>query len=300
MVTKKTRSLSLLLSLVLVASLIVVPASATFAPTAEEVQASALLRDCDDAQAKNALNTEAVASDLAIFAERLGPTNQMSIVGIDACGNAIYAAPEPEFDTIDYLSTWTGDDGSTYIHVTEGNLENTIQFTPNGALFIDGKQVTFSTCDEIADAFPVLPSATPRAGMVSYFYTTPQGGTTADEYNTGRQTVFKSIPSVEFEKTVSAMTVKAIKSALIAAAPGLLGVIGATMFNYLAEGLIASMRQHDPDTQAISFKDYRKMHPTNSSTQGIYYRHDVYYYSQKNFNGSCWLARQYYEARVPT
>lgn len=63
--------------------------------------------------------------------------NEASLIA--GAGNAIYAQPVPGDDsTLAYLETWQGDDGSNYVRITEGNLENIVRYTPDGRPILTG------------------------------------------------------------------------------------------------------------------------------------------------------------------
>ncbi len=141
----------------------------------------------------------------------------------------------------------------------------------------------------------------PQAGgnLVSSFWKNPMYGSSFSEYNNGSQSLYSSTIAVKFGEAVLNLTVTIVKAKIEAALPGYPGKIGAEMFDYVVNGVYNNMKSKHPDSKAISFKDYRRAHPSND-TQRMMYRHDVWYYRGEYYTGTGEIARYYYEVRLPT
>lgn len=294
------------LALLLSASLCVSSVGAAAIPSEIQIKANTLLLAVEDKNVKEQIQVSEVMENLSLLEEKYLLDEDVALVGVSEDGNAIYVQSIPGDDSaLAYLEVWQGDDGSNYVRITEGDLENIVRYTPDGKTYIDGYDATdpVVTPDGMDISFITGLSSTvePQAGgnLVSSFWKNPMYGSTFSEYNNGSQSLYSSTVAVKFGEAVLNLTITIVKSKIEAALPGYPGKIGSDIFDHVVNGMYNNMKSKHPDSKAISFKDYRRAHPSNS-TQMMMYRHDVWYYTGEYYTGTAEIARYYYEVRVPT
>jgi hypothetical protein len=196
-----------------------------------------------------------------------------------------------------YLETWQGDDGSTYVRVVEDELENIVQYAPDGKVYINGFEATVSEVesDDIGGNTTIRRAG---SGLYSTFSSTILSGTSESDYN-GAETPYNSTLAVEFGDLIVNLTVTVVKAQIEAAAPGWVGKLGANFFEIMVNTMIKAMKAKHPDLKATSFKDSRISY-CNNTTQSMKYKHVVYYYTGTYYTGTKDEGRVYYEERLPT
>lgn len=139
-----------------------------------------------------------ITSELEFLSEHHFLVDKLSIQSIND-GNIVYAQQTKE-NLVSFIDVTQTSDGSVYVHIVEDSLENTMHYTPDGKLFVDGQAVTITSSPADQNQS--------RAGMMSdwYFDGSIPPGTKPEEY-VGNGLTIGSSGMINFGVTVGRVTV---------------------------------------------------------------------------------------------
>lgn len=283
-----TRLLSGFLSLSLMIPVLSMVASASQTSN-DDVKAISLIKDAkiDEAYKNSKDFTQEVSNDLKIFEDKYFNPDNISIESVDHAGNITYLNKLYNGTTSSLKLEEVSADSVT-IHISEGQFDDTIQYLSKNKVLLDGNEV-------VVESNIVKPAA----GFVSMFQKDVFSGTRASQY-TGAESLYNGNANVSFSYKIVDYGITAISAALAAKYGGAWAAAASIAVSQkLAEDLVSFLRTKDPNATAVSFKDYRQaLQPQNSLEPK--YKHNVYFYTQTNYNGTKSLSYNYYEERVPT
>ena len=233
------RFISMLLSIVLAANLF------SIIGFAENKHASTLVLDEMSEEMIQAANEE-----MAIIKEVFS-SDSVEPLALDENGDIVYLvqsaiAPDAE------ITVNKTEDGSTRFFVVEGELENELIFSPDGKIFLDGKEVLFSYSTSEID-YGITPMA--RWSMYSE---EPIIGEASDYNNYART----ETGNIEFQEAIIDLAVDVIKAILQTVVPSM---------SELTDAML--------DTLAIMFKNDALVKGPDSTF--ITYEIDVYSYKER-------------------
>lgn len=137
---KKSRNWTFFVLVLAVAAVCVAVFAAT-AGAASKAKAEELIAGITDPSLGSQLSLEQVQKDVKTFEKRKIDINCLGIHSINEEGRVVYSYAEEGDNVVDYLDTWTDDEGATYIRFQEEERENILCFRRDGSIAVNGVEI---------------------------------------------------------------------------------------------------------------------------------------------------------------
>lgn len=213
----------------------------------------------------------------------------VSINRIEADGTVIYEEKFSE-DFSSYFNAWKSKNETLFVHFMEGNLENTVQFRPDGSVYVDGNRTSVKIKPETGN-IELMAGVRTRMQKIDPLKT---GGAAY----TGPDYVYNSTAKVEFGATLATLTIGAIVTVITSSLSGWLMIASGIVSTQALSTTANWLKSKSPYYKYASFKDIRNGHPGDAVN--YYYKHTVYAYQYKDYGGSRYKVDQYYEIKEST
>lgn len=286
--------IAMILTCSLLLALLSIPAGATNANYAKNASVNAQVQQVIE-RFENEGNLsfaqkQDVSTTLCDLAEERFNISIISIDRIESDGTIVY---EEKFDDnlSSFFTSWKTNDGTLFVHFMEGDLENIVQFKPDGSIYVDGNKVSLEITPDTDG------NVSPMAGVRTRTQRTDPLRSNGTAY-TGKAYEFDSTAKVDFRANLGTLTIGAIVNTIAASLSGWLllasGVISDVALPHVAEWL----KTKNPYYKYASFKDIRWGHPGDAVN--YYFKHIVYAYSERDYGGSVKEVETYYEIKEST
>lgn len=238
------------------------------------------------------ITTDQVANDLKLMQEKYCVISNASIDSINSDGTIVYKI-QPLENVINYVDVKTENDGSVFLHFTDGIRENTVQYAPDNSIYVDGNKIEFVS-ENNSDENTIMRGATYRTFQADVPY-----GTYSWEYTGGEQYVLSSGELALYQEAGS-YVVGALAAVLAARFKAtleesiIIGAGAAFAYNRIASWLISQY----PGSSYASFKEIRKARPADRLVYN--YQHRIYVYGMKDYQGGQDTLATFYEVVEPT
>lgn len=230
-----------------------------------------------------------ISTTLHDLAEKMFDINIISIHRIESDGTILYEEKfSDDFSSLFY--SWKTNDGTLFVQFIEGDLENIVQFKPDGSIYIDGKKTS------VQDVFVTNENITPRAGAITR---TQKNDPLNGAAYTGPEHVYNSTKIIDFGANIATLTISAIVAVITNNIGGWLAIVTGIVTSATLQATADWLKSKSPYyNKYASFKDIRKGHP--GDVVNYYFKHTVYAYSDRNYGGSSRVVDTYYEIRDAT
>lgn len=261
-----------------------------------EINPIALLSDYyGDVSYENTL-VKKVNNDLTILGQFGFKGLNTEINVVKSNGTVVYKV-ELLDDLVNYIDISQSSNGSINLHFVEENTENNVTIGSNGEILLDGHTVRITNYYEEEKAVIPEGSASIKAGVHRYYQNGVPAGTIKSEYNT-TGSVYQSTTKIDFDVNMGSLAVGAIVTILTAGLATktcvMYSLVSGVSFNTVANWL----KNTNPYYQYASFKDIKCSRPKDSVV--YHYKHDVYIWNKKDYQGAKKLLETYYEIVEPT
>lgn len=287
--------IAMILTCSLLLALLSIPAGATNANYAKNASVNAqvpqVIESFENEGNLSFAQKQEVSATLCDLAEERFDISIISIDRIESDGTIVYEEKFNE-DFSSFFTSWKTNDGTLFVHFVEGDLENIVQFKPDGSIYVDGNKVSFEITPDTNG------NVSPMAGVRTRTQRTDPLGTNGTAY-TGSEYVFNSTGKLDIGAFIGSTTISAIVTALSAGLSTWLavtsGIVTTSVLFATAEWLKS---KSDYYNRYASFQDIRRGHPGDAVN--YHFRHNVYAYSERNYGGSVKLVETYYEIKEST
>lgn len=227
-------------------------------------------------------------------------TESVSIIDIDSDMNIKYEKRFPS-GTTDIILINEKENGDLELNITEGNINQILTYTNDGALYIDGEK--FSAKIEYPSNDMISSQA--NHGTISantrdrVFSSSPFHGTTASSYSSSGTTVYTSNESLN-KFVISTATLSTISSVVVKLAKigsgfwgAALGVAISTSAEYAAQSIRYTAEKYAPTANIIVSAIVKHSLINKPVGNDLYYKYDNNCYVQ-NSSGTQYFARTFY------
>lgn len=252
-----------------------------------------------NSQAEEIINAN-VENDLDNFNSIGMLTESVSIIDIDSDMNIKYEKRFP-CGTADIILINEKENGDLELNITEGNINQILTYTNDGALYIDGEKLIVKI--ECPSNNMISSQANCKTFSANtrdrVFSSTPFHGTTASSYSSSGTTVYASNESLS-KFVISTATLSTISGVVIKLAQigssfwgAVLGVAISTSAEYAAQSIRYTAEKYAPTANIIVSAVVK--HPLINKPAGndLYYKYDNNCYVQGT-SGAKHFARTFY------
>lgn len=212
-----------------------------------------------------------VMADIDAMEDHYIDTDLISIQEVDQFSNITYKYEMLE-DVTSYVDVKENEDGSTIFHFVEGDKENTLSYSADGKMYLDGNQITVSTFESINTNSANYPVSR-AAGFEKSYQTSCPVGTSPSQY-TGAKTFVTSSQIINFGQSILGMTVGALAGIVATIFFGGQVQIGASIASAIASFVISLCQSRNINAYNGTFVDYKRgLSPQNGLTP--HYRHET-------------------------
>ncbi len=181
----------------------------------------------------------------------------------------------PSMDTISYVSTYEDNLGYRVLLIQEGSILDTILYTPDGKMYVNGGLVSITHDDKMVEIEP------PNRMYSSEYSSTPWYGP-ASNYSIYAGSVQNAnvYTGGELLKSLAIATIAELIGNAIG--PGVSYALG--LFLTIASSIKSSAEVYAPTSQYLSYSGSKYEHNTHSMPTDRYFKYSVNYYAEMNYH----------------